>query len=296
MVSCAWVLSGILILIIILLFIKLILLRKSVMEICSSLSDKLTTETNTLIDISSRDRYMRELAESLNEQLRQLRTYRHRFQQGDAELKDAVTNISHDLRTPLTAICGYLELLEREEQRDSVKHYLAMIANRTETLKQLTEELFRYSILACVNDDTRENIVLNYILEETLVSYYGAMKQKHITPKIYITDHLVVRSLNRSALIRTFENIISNALKYSDGDFTVKLTAEGEIIFSNTAYNLTPVMAGQLFERFYTVETARNSTGLGLSIAKLLTERMGGTIVSDYYADTLYITLHFPLS
>ena len=88
---------------------------------------------------------MRHLANTINRQLRKLRTERRRFQQGDLELKNAVTNISHDLRTPLTAICGYLELLEQEEKPETVSRYIGIIKDRVDILAQLSEELFRYS-------------------------------------------------------------------------------------------------------------------------------------------------------
>lgn len=84
---------------------------------------------------------MRKLAADINVQLRLLRQERHRYQQGDWELKEAVTNISHDLRTPLTAINGYLDLLEREEKSKNVQRYLSQIENRTEVLKSLTERM-----------------------------------------------------------------------------------------------------------------------------------------------------------
>ncbi len=90
---------------------------------------------------------MRKLAERLNIELRKLRRERHRFNRGDLELKEAVTNISHDLRTPLTAISGYLDLLDREEKNDVVNRYIETIKNRIELMKQLTEELFQYSIV-----------------------------------------------------------------------------------------------------------------------------------------------------
>ena len=89
---------------------------------------------------------MRKLAECLNIELRKLRKERHRFNRGDLELKEAVTNISHDLRTPLTAISGYLDLLDREEKSDVVNRYIETIKNRIEAMKRLTEELFQYSI------------------------------------------------------------------------------------------------------------------------------------------------------
>lgn len=279
--------------IIVFLLIKQRSLKKSLDEISESFKDKLSIDTNTLIDVSVRDRHVRALANKINVQLRLLRDERRRFQHGDNELKEAVTNISHDLRTPLTAICGYLDLLEREEKSEEVNRYIAMISNRTESLKQLTEELFRYSVISSVQDESVEQIILNDVLEESLVASYAAMQQSKIVPEIFITDTKVERKLNRSAVSRIFGNIITNALKYSDGDFCVSMEDSGKIVFSNAAHGLTPVMAGRLFDRFYTVETGRNSTGLGLSIAKLLTERMGGTIEAEYNDDKLYITIQF---
>lgn len=273
--------------------LKLFFFRKDAREIEKEFEKRLNTETNTLIDISSRDLTMTKLAAGINRQLVKLREQRHRFQQGDRELKDAVTNISHDLRTPLTAIYGYLELLEQEEKSEAVSRYLAQIENRIDVMKQLTEELFRFSVVSSAREENMEEMDLRRALEETLVSFYGAMQQRGITPQIEITDKAVLRILDAAAVERIFNNIISNALKYSDGDFLATMNESGTIIFANSAENMDAVTAARLFDRFYTVENARNSTGLGLSIAKLLTERMGGTIESEYAAGKLYIIVKF---
>ena len=106
--------------------------RKSIDEIHTEFQERLSSDTNTLIDISSSDPHLRKLASEINIQLRLLRKERHRYQQGDLELKEAITNISHDLRTPLTAINGYLDLLEREEKSETVHCYLSQIQNRTD--------------------------------------------------------------------------------------------------------------------------------------------------------------------
>lgn len=286
-------LCGLLAAVIIILIIKIYLLKRSAREINEKLAERLSADTNTLIDISSADRDMRALAESLNSQLKLLHEERHRCQQGDLELKDAVTNISHDLRTPLTAICGYLDILEHEEKSDTVAKYLAQISNRTDVMKQLTEELFCYSVSALKRDMNMERLCLNSILEESIASYYGALVHHGIIPEIELTDARVEKVLDKSALTRIFGNIINNAIKYSDGDFMVKLTSDGVITFSNTAKKLNPITVGRLFDRFYTVETARNSTGLGLSIAKLLTEQMGGTVRAEYIDEKIVITICF---
>lgn len=288
-----WALIGMMTLVIIVLVIKIYLLRKAAREIADALADRLMTDTNTLIDISSSDRYMRKLANDINIQLRKLRYERRRFQHGDMELKEAVTNISHDLRTPLTAICGYLDLLEREDKSENVQRYLRQIQGRAETLKNLTEELFRYSVVTSTSDYSMEKIDLRKYLESSLVSFYGAMTQNGIIPQIQIPEESVERYLNGSAVNRIFGNIIGNALKYSDGDFYVTMETDGKITFANTARNLSSVDVGKLFDRFYTVETGRKSTGLGLSIAKILTERMGGKIHAEYKNFKLYIVVCF---
>lgn len=286
-------LVGILVVIIIMLSIKIYLMEKSVREIMEAFADRLKTDTNILIDISSRDKNMRELADRINTELRLLRKERRCYQQGDQELKDSVTNISHDLRTPLTAICGYLNLLKHEEKSAAVDEYLAQVQNRVDVMISLTEEMFRYSIAASSYELKRERINVVSVLGESLLSFYGMMQEKGIQPVIAMPEEPVWRMLDVSALNRIFSNIISNALKHSDGDLFVDMKENGTITFSNTAQTLNSVIVGRLFERFYTVGTNYYSTGLGLSIAKLLTERMGGQISAEYKGEMLYITVQF---
>ena len=288
-----WIICGAFAVIIAILVIKIRMMQKSMDEICSCLAEHLSSDTNRLITVSSGDRYVRNLASEIAKQLTELRRQRRQYINGDRELKEAVTNISHDLRTPLTAICGYLDLLETEEMTDNTRRYVEQIANRTEALKALTEELFRYSVISSVSDLNYEKVDVGRVLEDTLISFYGAFEQKNITPQISLPSSTISRSLDKSALARIFGNIISNAVKYSDGDFSVTMTDAGEITFSNTASELSSVDVGKLFDRFYTVDSARKSTGLGLSIAKLLTERMGGNISADYKGNMLSITLSF---
>ena len=275
------------------LLIKIRLLQKSIKEITEAFQDRLTTDTNILIDISSRDPYLLKLAADINEQLRLLRKERHRYQQGDRGLKEAVTNLSHDLRTPLTAIKGYLDLLDREEKSDRVQDYLFRIRERMEALICLTEELFNYSLVTSAQPLDSERLDLVRVLEESLISFYGLMKERGIEPQISLPEEPVWRELDRIAVNRVFTNIISNALKYSDGDLSVIMEKNGTVAFTNTASNLDHVSVGQLFNRFYTVEAGRNSTGLGLAIAKDLTDRMGGRIEADYSGNELRIIVWF---
>ena len=285
---------GILLLIIFVLLAKVYFLRKSAQEIREAFRDRLTADTNTLIDISTRAPYMRKLAADINVQLRLLRQQRHKYLSGDRELKEAVTNISHDLRTPLTAICGYLDLLQTEEKSENAARYLSLIENRVEAMKQLTEELFRYSVILSTGELVLEPVCVNGVLEESIAAFYGAMTGRNIQPEIHITENRIQRQLNREALGRVFSNILNNALKYSDGDLAIIMRDDGQIIFSNTASGLNKVQVGKLFDRFFTVEAARNSNGLGLAISKALVEQMGGTIQAKLQDGRLYICICLP--
>lgn len=289
-----WVLCGALAIVILLLLIKLRLMQKSAGEIARGFSEKLREDTNTVIDISSRDRSMMELASVVNSELRRLRRERLRYQQGDLELKAAVTNISHDLRTPLTAICGYLELLEGEELSEKAEKYAEVIGERAELMRSLTEELFRYCmVLSDPGGLSAEPVDIGAALEQSLASFYTVLTQKGIEPKITMPPGQVVRKLDRAALGRVFSNLLGNAAKYSDGDLQVELTAEGRISFSNRCRALGGVEVEKLFDRFYTVEAARKSTGLGLSIARALCERMGGELIAEYIDGSLVMTACF---
>ena len=274
--------------------IKIIQLKKAAREISAAFADRLQTDTNTQIDISSRDKDMRRLASGINTQLRILRQEHLRYHQGDTELKNAVTNISHDLRTPLTAICGYIDIMEKTEISEQQARYLGIIKERTELMKQLTEELFRYSVIVSDNEKTEtETLLINQVLEDSIMGYYAVLTEKGIHPDVNITDKQITAELNKEYLSRIFSNLLNNAVKYSDGDLDIILSDTGEITFSNTAKGLSAVDAEQLFDRFYTVEAAHHSTGLGLSIARTLVRRMGGTITAEYADSRLKIKIKF---
>lgn len=290
-----WFLCGVLLIAVMILSLKLLLIKKSMNEICEELREHLSTETNTLVSVSTGDKQIRRFVAKLNEQLRKLRVERHQYLSGNRELKEAVTNISHDLRTPLTAICGYLELLESEEQSAEVQRYISIISNRVETLEHLTDELFRYSvIMVSGNDATKERVVLNEMLEESVSAFYAVLKKSNIEPSIQLPQMKVVRYLPPATLSRVLSNLLNNAVNYSDGDLEITLSVTGEIAFTNTATSLNQVQVGKLFNRFYTVNTAQKSTGLGLGITRSLVEQLSGTITASYEDNKLSICIQLP--
>lgn len=289
-----WLIAALLV-VILLLIIKIAVMKKSVREIRTDFAVLIKGDSNSQITLSSRDKDLCMLATDLNESLKEQRKLYLLYHQGDQEMKTAVTNITHDLRTPLTAISGYLELLKDEEKSEQVEKYLSIIEERTGHMKKLTEEMFEYSIITSEGEEELplEDVDLNRMLEDCVMNYYAALSEKKIDLTVDITEKKIIRKLNKVQTERVFSNLISNALKYSDGDLSITMDDQGEIVFSNHARKITPVIVERLFGRFYTVENARNSTGLGLSIAKTFVERMHGEIGADYRDSKLYIRIKF---
>ena len=289
-----WAAAAVLAAVVLALGVKVWLLRRGAKALRLDLSQKLREDTNTLLSLPCRDRELRRLASSLNEELRLLRKERLRYQQGDRELKEAVVNVSHDLRTPLTALSGYVELLKGEALSPAGQRYLSQIEDRAQAMKAMTEELFRYSLAAEETALTLEPVDLRAAVEEALLSFYGAFQQKGVVPQLSLPQGPVTRQLDKAALSRVLGNILTNALKYSPGELAVALSPAGGLTFSNPAPGLDPVSAGRLFHRFYTVESSAQSTGLGLSIARELTQRLGGTISARWESGRLQVELTFP--
>ncbi len=152
------------------LFLKIVAMRLSLKELREDYEERARIHTNTLLTVSSRDRRVRELASTMNETLVKLRDSYNRYENGDQEIKRAITNISHDLRTPLTAISGYLELAQRQEMTPELEKYLLVIEGRTMHMKKLTEELFEYSIIAGGEvTEERKEVNIGRMLEDCIM-------------------------------------------------------------------------------------------------------------------------------
>lgn len=283
-----YVTFSILLLICIILILKIYSIKKSIKEIQKSIENILNTDTNNLILIS--DASVKKLAIFLNKELKEMRKQKLQYEYGNQELKRNITNVSHDLRTPLTAIKGYIELLKEESLTQNSRKYISVINRKTEELTELTEQLFDFAkILDTDMVLTKEKCYLNELLEEVLASYYPIFKEKDIVPEVLICKEKVEKELNKASMIRVFENIFSNVVKYSNGNFKVELKNDGEIIFSNKATSLDATTVQKIFDRYFSVENAKESTGIGLSIAKQLVELNGGSISADYVKNVLVI-------
>ena len=299
-----FIISIILFVICMILIIKIYLNNKDIKKIGENLEEILTNDTNNLITVSTSNKQIKKVAGKLNTELKKLRKVKIQYENGSEELKRTITNISHDMRTPLTAISGYIELMENNIEAEEVNNskskiirreqnkqkYLKIIKRKTRELIELTEQLFKFSTtMDTLWKIDKENCCINEILEEILAEYYSIFKKKNIVPEINICNEMIYKNLNKNSLIRIFENILSNMIKYSDGNFKIKLERSGKIIFSNKAKKLDTTTVQKIFDRYFTVENANNVTGVGLSIAKQLVEINKGNIIAKYMDGNLVI-------
>ena len=275
--------------------LRIYLIKKSIKEIEYSFDYILKMDTNSIITISSSDKSIKNLATSLNNQLIELRTQKLEYTNGNQELKEIITNISHDLRTPLTAIKGYIDILKEENLSKKQKKYLNIIHEKSQELVNITEQLLNFSKAIDLENISiqKEKCCINEILEETLISYYEIFKEKNINPNIQICSEKIYKNLNKNSLIRILENIFSNAFKYSNGDFKVELKKDGTITFSNKSNILDSTTVSKIFNRYFSVENAKESVGIGLAIVKQLVELNNGKIYANYINETFSINITF---
>ena len=287
-----YILLTIFIIISLYLSIKLIILNKTIKEIENKLPFILNNNTNQLITISSNNKNLKKLVNNLNKDLKYLRKLKLEYINGSKNLVNVITNMTHDIRTPLTAIRGYLDLLETNNLTKKQKEYIKYINTKVNDLTILTEELFDYSKISN-NSLDKENVCLNDELENIIASFYDLFKEKGINPSITITNKKIIRYINKLSFNRIIDNRIMNALKYSDEYINIKLDDNGIITFKNKTTILDRISVAKIFDRFFTVENANKSSGIGLSIARKLVELNNGKITAKLRNNELVITIVF---
>lgn len=287
-----YILLTIFIIVCLYLSIKLIILNKTIKEIENKLPFLLNNNTNQLITISSNNKNLKKLVNNLNKDLKYLRKLKLEYINGNQNLVNVITNMTHDIRTPLTAIRGYLDLIETNNLTKKQKEYIKYINAKVNDLTILTEELFDYSKISN-NSLDKENVCLNDELENIIASFYDLFKEKGINPSITITNKKIIRYINKLSFNRIIDNIIMNALKYSDEYINIKLDDNGIITFKNKTTILDRTSVAKIFDRFFTVENANKSSGIGLSIARKLVELNNGKITAKLNNNELVITIFF---
>ena len=236
-----------------------------------------------------------QLVEEINQTLLAKRDAIAEYRRADLELRHAIENISHDLRTPLTSILGYVQLIESEETSEEDKRrYLQIVEQRCRVLQRLITRFYDLSRLQAGEYRLEmEKLNLSELLCELVAAFYDDFTCKGIEPDIDISARLMAHA-DRDASVRIFTNLMQNALRYAHSRISVRLYQSGDQVtleMSNDAPGLTQEDADRLFERFFTADRVRSgqNTGLGLAITKTLAEQMGGSVHAELSQETLTI-------
>ena len=275
------------------LFLRVVAINNEIDYISRDFGDILEKDTNILLSLSSGERSLKRLVDSLNKEIKVLLSLKREYSKGIFDVKKSAENIAHDIRTPLTAVKGYVNLLEKEDLSEEGRKYLEIIKSRVDYMKDMTEELFLSLSMKSRGVVTLSDIDAKSILEEALVSYLVEFEKKDIIPRVVTPKDKVIIKADSKALYRIYVNIISNALKYSEGEFRVEMDEKGNTTFSNYAPNMNSVEANRLLDRYYTISDAKASSGIGLSISKEIVEEMGGSMRVRLEKGRLYISITY---
>ena len=273
------------------LLIRVVTTNIELKNITRELKEITEKDTNLLLSTSSGDKSIKILVDSLNKELKKLLSLKREYSKGIFDVEKSAENIAHDIRTPLTVIKGYVDLLEKEELSEEGRKYLEIIKGRVDYMKEMTDELFLSLSMKSRGVLNLSNIDAKSILEEALVSYYNEFKKKGMSPSLMTPNEKVIIKADSKALYRVYSNIISNALKYGEGEFKVEMDEKGNTIFSNLAPNMDSVEANKLLDRYYTISDAKASSGIGLSISKEILQEMGGELKVKLENNRLYISI-----
>lgn len=296
-----YIIIGILSGALLLLFLILWIFVRQIQDICRQLSFLIEQDSN--IRITSQLDYggMGKLVNILNKIMKERREDKKKYMEKEAYLSDVYTNLSHDIRTPLTSLDGYVQLLEECESKEEQKHYLWIVRERIYSLKEILEELFTFSKLK--NETYQLELTcccINRILRQVIFSYYEDWTKLDIKPELDIEEVPIYIEGNEQALFRVFQNIMKNAMDHGEHRIGIFLnSSEDEVCvrICNDISNPEEIEIAQVFERFYKADSSRskNSTGLGLSIAKEFVLRMNGTIEAQLEGQEFFIIMKFPI-
>lgn len=289
---------GILIIIVCLLAFYIALLQWQLRSINRQLGKRLTGDTRQPVSLELINRALNQLAANINKCLKAEETLRLDSVREEKKFKELIANISHDLRTPLTAIKGYQQLMEKGELTTDQREKLYIARKYAEELGRLIEHFFEFSYL--VNAELKiniERINLTNLVTECLASFVPSFEERGLTVQLAETP-LVFALADQEMTVRIVQNLIRNCIAHSAGDVVVGLSTSNNavILFENQVNNDAEIDVKRIFDRFYTGDRARSkNTGLGLSIVKLLAEQMGGAVAAEFQGNKIIIKVELPL-
>lgn len=256
-------------------------------------------EENRIVKLAVPDKDAEELLTVINESLQVIREHKNIYVKREKELKQQIENISHDLRTPLTSMLGYLRLMETGGLSPEEKEDLQTVIRKAERLQELITQFYEYTKVTSSDYSlSLEHIEVTKLLREALADAYPELEKRQLEVDVQMPQMSVMITGNVNAMQRVFQNLLQNVARYAKSCLEVSVSArdgEVEITFTNDVEDMNVSDVNRLFERFYTPDASRTqgSTGLGLTIAKEFVEKMRGTMEAELVGEKLKMVMRF---
>ncbi len=289
---------GILIIIVLLMILYIIVVQTQLRRINRQLENRLAGDTRQPVRVELINHELSQLTSNINKCLKAEETLRLDCVREEKQFKELIANISHDLRTPLTAIRGYQQLMEKGQLTEEQRKRLGIAQKHAQQLGHLVDHFFEYSYL--LNSELKpqlERINLTNLVTECLAGCVSSFEEHGLTVSFTKTPPIFIMA-DKEITFRIIQNLLRNCLTHSAGNVEVQLTAfqRAAISIKNPVENTSQIDVTRLFDRFYTGDKSRSkTTGLGLAIVKILAEEMSGHVSADLYKNQLTIHVEFPL-
>lgn len=252
------------------------------------------SQTNQLVTNPHQFKELSELIQEINKEISSKTLAIEELEQRERQIKEQFTNISHDLRTPLASLLGYLTLLEEENAESEKNRYRQLIQEKARHLQTLIDTYYDFAKIESFDLQlVMTTIDINQLLPQLLATYYTQFKQDCILPDITLPTESWLILADEQALQRVFSNLIENCLKYGQQSFVITCNSKRQLVLQNQIKDFSSLEIEHVFQRLYTADTTRNlqSTGLGLTVAKQLLEQMGHSIGASLEGNWFTITI-----
>lgn len=277
------------------------IIKKNIKQVRVELKKTEEESYNRQLRVSLIDSDVEALVSEINHNLEYQKSLKQETEKSRRQLEQSISDIAHDLRTPLTVVKGNLQMLEKEQLTDKGREYLDISRKKADTLKGMVDEFFELSVLESDSKpaELRKLDVISF-LSEFIIENETLIREKELTPEITFPEKTVFIQADKALLTRVFSNLFTNILKYAKDSFELKVTGDDAaglctVQIGNNVAEPETIDIEHIFDRTYRADKARRdgSAGLGLYIAKLLVEKQKGSITAELEGNKLIFSIAF---